>query len=122
MINTQYWRDNGMLSWAAPQRFRTGSTRVGMADDLQFTVDGDGETADLTLPRALVEALGDGDEPAAEIVADVAQMGFTSRAHMLVHHDDGEVPSELEAAEERARELFEQRFGTTYAEATGHDH
>jgi len=93
-----------------------------MVEDLTFTVEGDGASAEFTIPRELVETLREDDESTAETVADIAQMGFTSRAHMLVHHDDGEVDPTLEAAEERARELFEQRFGMTYAEATGHSH
>jgi predicted aspartyl protease len=93
-----------------------------MADDVTFTVDGDGATAELTLPGDLVDALAEGEQDRAEVVADVAQMAFTSRAHMLVHHSEEEVEASVADAEERARELFEERFGVSYAEATGHSH
>jgi len=93
-----------------------------MVEDVTFTVEGEGETERLTLPGELVDALAEGVETRGEVVADVAQMAFTQRAHVLVHHSEEEVDETTEAAEERARELFEDRFGVTYAEATGHSH
>lgn len=93
-----------------------------MAEDLTFTIEGDGASAEFTVPRDLVEELSEDGESTADTAADIVQMSFTSRAHMLVHHDDGAVDPTLEAAEERARELFEERFGMTYEEATGHSH
>lgn len=81
----------------------------------------DGTSDDLTVPAALLDALADGDD-APQVVADVALMGLAQRAHALVHHAEGDVGEDLAAAEERTLELFEERFGITYGEATGHSH
>jgi len=92
-------------------------------DDITFTVTGpEGEEEDVTLPVALVDAFAEEGDTDTEVVADVLQMAFTQRAHAIVHHSEGDVPEELEEAEERAAELFEDRFGMTFGEATGHSH
>jgi len=92
-------------------------------DDITFTVTGsEGEEEQVTLPAALVDAFAEEDDTDTEVVADVLQMAFTQRAHAIVHHSEGDVPEELEEAEEHAAELFEDRFGMTFGEATGHSH
>jgi hypothetical protein len=96
-----------------------------MADteDLTFTVtDPTGEESEVTLPATLVDAFAEAEDTRAQVAGDVLQMAFTERAHALVHHGEGEVGEDLAAAEERALELFEERFGMTYGEATGHQH
>jgi hypothetical protein len=93
------------------------------SDDLTFTVTGpDGEAEEITLPGTLVEAFAEEEDTDTDVVADVLQMAFTQRAHAIVHHGQGEVPEELQEAEERAAELFEERFGMSFGEATGHSH
>jgi hypothetical protein len=82
----------------------------------------DGTTDDFDVPTALLDRLSEGDEPAAEVVADVAVMAFAGRAHALVHHAEGEADADLEAAEQAILDDFEARFGVTYGEATGHAH
>ncbi len=92
-------------------------------DDATFTVTGpEGEEEEVTLPAALVDAFAEEGDTDTEVVADVLQMAFTQRAHAIVHHSEGDVPEELEEAEERAADLFEERFGMTFGEATGHAH
>jgi hypothetical protein len=93
-----------------------------MVEDVTFTVDGDDGSSELTVPDALLDVLREGDESGADVVAEVALMGLTNRAHMMVHHGEGEVDDDVAAAEERALELFEERFGMTFGEATGHSH
>ena len=78
-----------------------------------------GDEDNVTIPTGLVELFAeDGQEP-AEVLGDIALLSFASRAHHIVHHEDGE---DIEAEEARAMELFEERFGVSYAEATGHQH
>ena len=91
--------------------------------DLTFTITGeDGDEATFTVPEGLVDMLSEpGDDP-ADVVADVATMAFTSRAHAVVHHSDHGDDEQLQAVEARSLELFEERFGMTYGEATGHSH
>jgi hypothetical protein len=82
----------------------------------------DGSVDTVTLPTDLIEMFSDGDDPAATVVGDIVQIAFTQRAHMIVSHGDGDVDPETEAVERHARDLFEDRFGQTFAEMTGHDH
>jgi hypothetical protein len=84
------------------------------------------ETADasdaIDVPTALIDLLADGDESAATVVGDVAMLGIAQQAHGAVHHGQGEVDDEVAAAESRAMDRFEERFGRSFAEMTGHDH
>jgi hypothetical protein len=94
-----------------------------MVDTVSFTVSDGEESEEFEAPAAIIDALReDGDESAAAVAGDIAMMGLTSRAHMIAHHGDGEAPEEIQEAESAALDLFEERFGMTYEEATGHSH
>lgn len=82
----------------------------------------DGETDELTLPRELLAMADEGGQTDAEIVADVALLSFASRVHHLVAHGEGEPDEEMQAIEEETMAQFEERFGMTFGEATGHSH
>lgn len=82
----------------------------------------DGDTDELTLPRELLTMVDEGGQTDAEIVADVAMLSFASRIHHLVAHGQGEPDETVQAIEEDVMDRFEERFGMTFAEATGHDH
>lgn len=86
------------------------------------SIDVDGSTDEFTVPVALAEALSEEDETAAEVVGDLALLGFAQQAHGLIHHGQGDVGEELEAAEEATLAEFEERFGRSFAEMTGHSH
>ncbi|MFP4228990.1 MAG: hypothetical protein ACLFTE_09205 [Salinivenus sp.] len=90
-------------------------------ETITFSIDADGATDEVTLPAGLIDLLAEGDQAPVETVGDVALLSFASRAHHLVHHGEG-ADEALEAQEAAAMELFEERFGVTYAEATGHHH
>jgi hypothetical protein len=96
-----------------------------MADDVQtttVTIDAaDGSTDEVSVPRGLLGMVATPDQTQAETVGDVLLLSFASRAHNAVHH--GEDPDEeLEAQEAHVMDLFEDRFGVTFGEATGHQH
>lgn len=92
-------------------------------DAVRFTVEDDeGSTATVEVPAGLIDRLAEPGDTPADVVGDVAVMSFAGRAHALVHHTEGEPDPDLEAAEERMLDLFEERFGVSYAEATGHSH
>lgn len=91
-------------------------------DTVTVSLETDDEDDELTVPVALVDALGEEGEDAASVVGDLAMLGLAQQAHGIVHHSPQGVSDELEAAEEQTMELFEDRFGQTYAEMTGHDH
>ncbi|WIV67680.1 DUF7545 family protein [Natrialbaceae archaeon AArc-T1-2] len=99
-----------------------------MTDNIEtvtFTIRPDDGTDDdedeVTLPVGLLDLVAEGDQTPAETVGDVTLLSLASRAHHVVHHGDG-ADEEMEAQEERVMELFEDRFGVTFAEATGHQH
>lgn len=82
----------------------------------------DGAVDELEVPTRLLDMLAEGEETAPEIVGDIAMFGFAQRIHGAVAHSEGEVDDELEAVEELTLDLFEERFGSSFAELTGHHH
>ncbi|WP_053947449.1 DUF7545 family protein [Halolamina sediminis] len=94
-----------------------------MTDTKTFTVEGpDGETDSVDVPPVMLELMRDGDEPDAEILADIVLQAFAQQAHARVHHAEGGVANEIEDANETLEELFEDRFGISLADAMGHQH
>lgn len=96
-----------------------------MADDtVTLTLEDENGFADeLTVPTAMLEMLREEEgETPAEIVGDIAMFGLAQRIHGAIHHGQGEPPQNVKDAEEVTMELFEERFGATYGELTGHDH
>jgi len=93
-----------------------------VTDTITLRIEGDDTSDDLEVPAALVEMLEEDEEGAAAVVGDIALFGMAQRIHGAVHHADGEVDPEVEAAEEATLALFEERFGMTFGEATGHSH
>ncbi len=96
-----------------------------MSDDvttttISITADDD-STDDVTLPSGLIDLVAEGDQSSAETIGDVTLLSFASRAHHIVHHGE-ETDEALEAQEARIMDLFEERFGVTFGEATGHQH
>jgi hypothetical protein len=93
-------------------------------DETTFTIeDAEGNTDELTLPAELVDLFSEEDDDSqAQVVGDISLMAFAQRAHMVVHHDEDDPSEELQAIEEATLDQFEERFGMTYGEATGHQH
>jgi hypothetical protein len=83
------------------------------------TPDGEDE---VELPTGLLDMLAEEGESAADVVGDLALMSCAQRVHAAVHHGHGETDPELEAVESTTLELFEERFGMSFGEATGHQH
>ena len=93
-----------------------------MTETVTIRLEGDETSDELTVPVALVDLLRENDEPASEVVGDIAMLGFAQQIHGVVHHGHGESSDELEALEAATLERFEQRFGQTFGEMTGHSH
>jgi len=94
-----------------------------MVDTETYTIEGpDGDTDELELPVGLVDTLSEQGEDPTTVVAEIALLSFVQRSHAIVHHADGEVPADLREINDEAEALFEERFGMTFGEATGHDH
>lgn len=94
-----------------------------MADEtVSVTLESADGSDDLTVPVSIVEMLSEDDETVPEVIGDLAMLGLAQQAHGVVHHSRGEVSDEVQEAETLTMDLFEKRFGQTYAEVTGHDH
>ena len=94
-----------------------------MADDtVTVHIETDSETDELEVPVALVELLSEEGESVTGVVGDLAMLGLAQQAHGIVHHSQGDVDEDIVAAEEQTMRLFEERFGQSYAEVTGHSH
>ncbi|MEF8813425.1 MAG: hypothetical protein V5A55_06365 [Halovenus sp.] len=94
-----------------------------MADDTATVhIETDDGEDELTVPLAVIDMLTEPGEGASEVVADLAMLGLAQQAHGMVHHSQEDIGEELEAAEELTMDLFEERFGKTYGEMTGHSH
>jgi hypothetical protein len=93
-----------------------------MADTTTVNLEADGDTDELTVPTALIRLLSEEGEGTTQVVGDMAMLALAQQAHGIVHHSHGEVDPAVEEAEAVAMDLFEERFGQSYAEMTGHDH
>lgn len=94
-----------------------------MAEDtVTLYIEGDEDADEVTLPVEMLDLMREADESNAEIVGDLALFSCAQRIHATVHHAEGGDTERYEAIEERTMDLFEDRFGATYAELTGHDH
>jgi hypothetical protein len=82
----------------------------------------DDGTDQIELPTALIEMLSEGEEDAATVIGDIAMFGCAQRIHGAIHHGQGEPSEEVQDVEAETMELFEERFGATFEELTGHDH
>lgn len=94
-----------------------------MTEKLTVTVETDSDTDEIELPADLVDLYR--EEPGetdANIVSDMLVMAFAERAHAIAHHGDGGDEAEIQEMESDMMDLFEERFGMTYGEATGHSH
>jgi len=94
-----------------------------MTDEtVTVTLSTEDASEDIEVATALIDALNEGEETAPAVVADIAMLGLAQQAHGAVHHGHGEPDEALQEAEAVTMELFEERFGQTYGEMTGHSH
>jgi hypothetical protein len=94
-----------------------------MTDTVTVTLESsDDGTDEITLPADLVDMLAEDGEDAATVVGDIALFGCAQRIHGAIHHAQGEPSEAVQAVEEDTMAVFEERFGATFEELTGHDH
>jgi len=91
-------------------------------EDVTVTVEADGEDDTIEIPAGLIDRLREEGETRADVVGSITLMALTGRAHALLHHVEEESGEELQDIEDVMQGRFEDRFGMTYAEATGHEH
>ena len=85
-------------------------------------IEGEEDADEVTLPVEMLDLMREADESDAEIVGDLALFSCAQRIHATVHHAEGGDTDQYREIEEATMELFEDRFGATYGELTGHDH
>ena len=94
-----------------------------MVETETYTIEApNGDVEEIELPEGLADVFTEQGESPTAVVGDLLIQSFAQQAHGVVHHGQGEISPKMEAAEELTMELFEERFGRTYAEVTGHDH
>jgi len=94
-----------------------------MTDTVTVEIESSDDSTDhIELPTALIEMLSEGEEDAATVVGDIAMFGCAQRIHGAIHHGQGDPSQEVQDVESETMELFEERFGATFEELTGHDH
>jgi hypothetical protein len=94
-----------------------------MVDTETYTVEAPNDESDaVELPEGLVDMLAEEGENPAHVVTDVIVQAFAQQAHVIAHHTEGETPADVKGIEEKAAELFEERFGQSLEEAMGHSH
>ncbi len=92
------------------------------SETVTVSLETDDASDELEVPNAAIDLLNESDEGAPTVIADLAMLGVAQQLHGIIHHTQEDVGEEVEAAEEKTMELFEQRFGRSFAEMTGHDH
>jgi len=95
---------------------------MGTSETLTIDIESDEDSDSIEVSAALIDMLAEGEEGPSTVLGDIALFGLAQRAHAAVHHAEGEPDPALEDAEETTMALFEERFGMTYGEATGHSH
>lgn len=94
-----------------------------MADSLTVTLEVGSETEEIELPADIVDLYREeANESDAQVIADMLVMAFSERAHAIAHHGEGGDEETIQRIEDDMMAIFEDRFGMTYAEATGHSH
>lgn len=94
-----------------------------MAETETYTVTGpNGDEDTVELPAGLVDMLADHGEEPTRVVTDVLLNVMAQQAHAITHHSEGDVPEDVQAINDTAEELFEERFGESLQDALGHSH
>jgi len=91
-------------------------------DTVTLRIEGEDADDEVVLPTEMLDLLREEGESDAEIVGDLALFSCAQRIHATVHHAEGGDTEQFRAIEEQTMDLFEDRFGASYAELTGHDH
>ena len=91
-------------------------------ETVTLTIEGEDDTDELTVQSELLYLLRENDETDPAVVGDIAMFGLAQRIHGAVHHGQGEADQGIQDLEQLTLELFEERFGATFGELTGHDH
>lgn len=91
-------------------------------ETLTVTIETEEDSDELEIPAGALDLLNEGGEGPSTVLGDLALLGVAQQIHGIIHHSQGDVGSDIEDIEEETMELFEERFGASYGELTGHQH
>lgn len=80
------------------------------------------EEEQIELPVSTLDLIGGQGDTPAQTAGDLVMFGSMQRLHGVVHHSNEEPSADAVAAEEAMQDLFEDRFGTSFASLIGHEH
>ena len=92
------------------------------AETVTVTHETDDESDELEIPVDAIDLLNEGEEGVPTVLGDLALLGVAQQIHGIIHHTQEDVGEDVEAAEQKTMELFEERFGQSFADMVGHDH
>ena len=92
------------------------------AETVTVTIETDDESDELEIPVDAIDLLNEGEEGVPTVLGDLALLGVAQQIHGIIHHTQEDVGEDVEAAEQKTMELFEERFGQSFADMVGHDH
>lgn len=93
------------------------------SDSVTLTIEGDDTSDELTVPPAMLDLLREDEaETDPQVVGDLAMLGLAQRIHTAVHHSEGDVDEAIQEVHDDMMANFEDRFGQTFGELTGHQH
>ena len=95
-----------------------------MAETYTLTIESDSEHEDETVevPQAAIDTLAQDDDSPTIMAGDLVMLGLAQQLHANVFHAEQAASDTIKQANDDLGDLFEDRFGMTFAEMTGHDH
>lgn len=93
-----------------------------MSEEYAVEIEAGSDSDVVTVPESALEALAEDEDTPAQVAGDLVMLGLAQQLHTAVHHGGGDLDEQIEEAEAELMDDFEERFGVTYGEMTGHSH
>lgn len=91
-------------------------------DTSHVTIRVDDSEDSVELPEELFSLFTEEDQTPASAATDLMVLDYTHRLHAQVHHTEDEPDERIVELEADLRDRFEDRFGASFGELTGHQH
>lgn len=94
-----------------------------MTETRTVTITDDAGTEErIELPAELVDLIVPPELEMAEGIGDLIVFSCAQRIHAVRHHSEEEHEADLDDVETAIMDQFEDRFGATFGDVTGHQH